>query len=538
MTRMSAASPEGRALSWTLAIVGAVTLARCLVLVLSPLDLYPDEAQYWWWAQSPAWGYFSKPPMIAWIIGLTTAAFGNAEWAIRIGSPVLHGATALLVYGIARKAGGPKSSLLAAIAYLTLPGIAWSSGLISTDVPLLFFWALALYAFLCGCEDASWGWPLVCGTALGLGLESKYAMLYFVPGALLAGTWSPRAGRFVFGTRGLVVLLLGLLLFAPNIAWNAGHAFPTVAHTETNADWSHRTYSLRGAASFLLGQFGVFGPLLMPGLIGAFWRLARQRERAPPELILAAFCVPPLLLVLIQAFIAGANANWAAPAFVSATPLAVAELARWWKGRVLAASFVLDGAVTFILALFLLRPDLADAVHAGNAFKRQEGWRQLGAQVAMAAEGQRYDFIAGDNRNVVAELLYYVRECPTPIREWTPTLDARDHFEMTMPLQSGAKHVLLAVEPSTARRVLATFDSASVVRRSVIAIGGGHFRPIDLYDAQNYRGRVPAPPQILQQSSAYVVKAPRRLEFIGFDLEMTRETSPLGKFASTRCELV
>lgn len=509
MTGATAAAPEGHAaFSWTVAIVAALTLARCLVLILSPLDLYPDEAQYWWWAQTPAWGYFSKPPLVAWIIWLTTFAFGNAEWAIRIGSPILHGASALLVYGIARRAGSPQLSLCAALAYLTVPGIAWSSGLISTDVPLLFFWALGLYAFLAACDDTRWRWPLLCGLALGLGLESKYAMLYFVPGALLAALWSPRARQVVLGTRGLAILLLGVLLLAPNLVWNAQHAFPTVAHTEANADWARSRFSFAGAATFLLGQFGVFGPLLMAGLIGALARLSRRRTRSDPELVMAAFFLPPLLLMLVQAFVAGANANWAATAFVSATPLAVFELARWWEGRALMLSFVLDGAVTLLLALFLLRPALADAVHAGNAFKREEGWRELGTEVASAAESSRYDTIAGDNRSVVAELLYYARPRRTPMGIWTRDLAIRDHFEMTMRLAPGTRRVLLAIEPRSAARVLATFDSASVVKRIVIGVGGGHFRAIDLYDAQDYRGPGVRPLSIPRQSSAYVGKAP------------------------------
>ncbi|MEO0674467.1 MAG: hypothetical protein AAFY32_05610, partial [Pseudomonadota bacterium] len=44
---------------------------RLIALGTSQLDLGPDETQYWFWAQSPAFGYFSKPPMIAWLIGAT-----------------------------------------------------------------------------------------------------------------------------------------------------------------------------------------------------------------------------------------------------------------------------------------------------------------------------------------------------------------------------------------------------------------------------------------------------------------------------------
>ncbi|HEY2445083.1 MAG TPA: glycosyltransferase family 39 protein [Rhizomicrobium sp.] len=471
----------------TLACVVAITLVRCAVLVLSPLDLYPDEAQYWWWAQTPDLGYFSKPPMIAWLIWLSTSVFGNAEWAIRIFSPLLHAATSLLIFAIARRSVTARLSLLAALAYLTLPGLSWSSGLISSDVPLLFFWAAALYAFLRGCDDENWCWPLLCGLSLGLGLESKYAMLYFPAGAVAAALVSANARRLVFGPHGVAILVVGLALLSPNILWNARHGFPTIAHTEANADWGRARYNVVSAVQFALGQFGVFGPLLMAGYIAALWRLGRGAS-TESERLLMAFSLPPLVLILIQSFVAGANANWAATAFIAATPLAVVELARWWQGRVLGISFAINGAAMLALWLFVLRPDAADAVGVGNAFKREEGWRQLGVAVARMGGGAPYDFIVADNRSLVAELLFYARARPSPIRVWTRDLRIRDHFEMTMRLAPGARHVLLALEPEGAARVLATFDSAKRLARVSIPVGGGHSRTVDLYEARDYRG--------------------------------------------------
>jgi hypothetical protein len=360
--------------------------------------------------------------------------------------------------------------------------------MISTDVPLLFFWALALYSFLRACEDARWRWPVLCGLAVGLGLESKYAMLYFVAGAGLAAAFAADARRLVAGWRGLVILAIALLILMPNIVWNADHGFPTVAHTEANADWARSRYSFGSAAGFLIGQLGVFGPILMAGLMAALWRLATAIPRPAPELILAAFCLPPLLLILIQSFVAGANANWAATAYIAATPLTVAELTRWWRGRALWASFIVNGAAMLALWIVLVWPAAADAIAVGNAFKREEGWRQLGAEVARTASEADYDFIAADNRSVVAELLYYARPRSVPVRAWARDLGIRDHFEMTMRLERGARRVLLAVEPGAAGRVLATFDSARAVRHVAIGVGGAHARVIDLYDARYYRG--------------------------------------------------
>lgn len=479
---------DRRYLDVVLIVIGIITAIRVAVLILSPLDLYPDEAQYWWWAQTPDWGYFSKPPVIAWVIWLTTAFFGDAEWAIRIGSPLLHAATALLVFGIARRTFDARVGLFSALAYLTTPGASYSSGLISTDVPLLFCWAVALYAFLRAMDDPRWRWAILAGIAFGFGLEAKYAMFYLLLCAGIAAVLSKDARRVVLSGRGAAILVIGLLLLLPNLLWNAAHHFPTVAHTEHNADWSAAKFKLSETLSFVGGQFGVFGPVLMVGLLLAFWKLARGPERPPKDLVLLAFCAPPLVLIIIQSFIAEANANWAATAYVAATPLAAAALMRIWQSRLLWISFAIDGLVMVMLWLILVSPSFADTIGVGNAFKRMEGWRQLGTEVAEQAGSGHYALISAANRSIMAELLYYAAPRTAFVRMWDKDLHDDDHFQMTLRLTAPAHRVLMVLSPQEAPFVLQSFDSNTLIDTVTIPIGGHRLRVTQLYDAQDYRG--------------------------------------------------
>ncbi|HTQ14028.1 MAG TPA: glycosyltransferase family 39 protein [Rhizomicrobium sp.] len=467
-----------------LLIVAALTLVRVIVLVVSPLQFYPDEAQYWWWAQTPDWGYFSKPPMIAWVIWLTTHLFGQSEWAARLASPLLHGATALLVYGIGRRCFDERTGFWSAVAYATLPGVSYSSGLISTDVPLLFFWAAGLYAFLRAMARPGWTWAIVCGGALGLGFETKYAMAYFFLCAGLAAFASTDARRLVLSLRGLVIVALALLLLMPNAAWNAAHGFPTVAHTGHNADWSHARYNAVSVLGFLGGQFGVFGPLMMAGLILALWRLKTGKAR-----LLACFSLPVIALIAVQSFISEANANWAAVAYVAATPLAVAALLWLWRGRMLWASLAFDGLAMAVLWAILVSPAFADRIGQGNAFKRQEGWRELGA--AVHRYGTDYPVIVAANRSVFAELLAYGGFGRERWRMWDKDTHDDDHFQMTMRLTPPAPHVLLLLTPDETGQVLPTFDSATRVATVVIPVGGHRTRTTLMFDAHGYRGPQP-----------------------------------------------
>ena len=71
---------------------------RVVIIVASPLEIGPDEAQYWRWSEKLDFGYYSKPPLIAWVIAASTAVFGDGEWAIRLLAPVLHGGAAFFLF--------------------------------------------------------------------------------------------------------------------------------------------------------------------------------------------------------------------------------------------------------------------------------------------------------------------------------------------------------------------------------------------------------------------------------------------------------
>ncbi len=481
--------PGGHAVRVTVCAIGIITLIRVGLLAATPLQLYPDEAQYWWWSQHPALGYFSKPPMIAWCIWLFTHIFGQSVWAIRLASPLFHAGTALLIYVIAELVNGRCLGLWSALAYATIPGVAYSSGLMTTDVPLLFCWALTLYALLKALEERGWRWTAVCGMAIGLGILAKYTMLFFVAGLLLAATMSTKIQRFLLSRRGLLVAAFAALLISPNIYWNWHHHFLTFRHTAADADWNSAAYSVRRMLYFILGQFGVFGPLLMVGFVIALWRLATSGRRSDAELLLAAMAMPPLLAVLVQSFISVANANWAAPTYISATPLAVMVLmeAPW----TLWASFVVDSAAMLLLWLFLIWPGAASALGQANAFKREEGWRRLGQEVTAAARSHHYDAIAAANRSLIAELTYYAPSRPAPLRAWDGNGIIANCFDMTMPLSGRDTYVLLALLPQEVRAVSPSFESVRLIRQLRIPVGGGITRTVMLYDARGYLVRHP-----------------------------------------------
>ena len=105
---------------------------------------------------------------------------------VRLPAPLFHAATGLILGAVAMRLSGRHAAIAVVAAYLTLPMVALGSLLISTDTILFPFWALALLAYVACLQGAGARMAFLGGVALGLGVLSKYAAVYFVPCAALA----------------------------------------------------------------------------------------------------------------------------------------------------------------------------------------------------------------------------------------------------------------------------------------------------------------------------------------------------------------
>jgi 4-amino-4-deoxy-L-arabinose transferase-like glycosyltransferase len=483
---------RGKALDpWTaiLDIALVLLILRILILLISPFNLGPDEAQYWSWSTQPDFGYFTKPPMIAWLIGGSTFIFGESEWAIRLTSPILHTLTTLMIYKIGALLYSPRIGFWSALTFATLPSVFFSSGLISTDTPLLFFWSTALYAFIRFERDGEMKWAALMGAAIGLGLMSKYAMVYFILclALYLIGTRHARALLasprlyLAFGIAGLVVL--------PNLIWNMNSGFATFTHTAANANWQGDMFNPDRMFDFLLGQMGVFGPILFPALLIGAWLAIRSKAGAADRMLLF-FSLPILVIATTQGFLSRANANWAATTYIAATLFTVAFIARSTRPGFLKGSLGLHLALAAWFYMLIGVPGAIEATGASNAFKRVRGWDEIGATVVARSEDAPYTAIMGDNRLITAELLYYARPRTVAIAYWDADLHPTHHYELTIPLQvSQGGRVLLVSRSANPKGLFEHFSSTQFLETVEVVTGKGKSQKVHLFDLTGYKGR-------------------------------------------------
>ncbi len=472
--------------------LGALLLVRLVALMLNATDLFFDEAQYWSWGKEPAFGYFSKPPLIAWIIGATTKLCGDSTFCVRLPAPILHTATAAVIFWIGRRFISVTVGFWASLAFATLPGITLSSGIISTDVPLLLCWALALWAYLELLETARW-WPaILLGIAFGVGLNAKYAMAFFVLSAGVHMAIAPTARRLLADPRLWVGLGLGALLILPNMAWNLSNKFATFAHTADNAKWGGALLNIGKGFEFAGAQLGVFGPILFVALVSIAWR--GWRERLPDrERLLLSFTLPVLLLITAQAFVSRAHANWAAVAYVAGTLLVTSALLRLGQSFWLKRSLALHLAIAALLSVGLAGAGRFTLSGVGDPFQRLLGWKGLVDNTSAIIEqasvaGKPYKAVFADDRSITAELLYYMRSGKTPVRAWREDGRPRDHYELTRPFNDPAQvPVLLVSVRRDATNITKHFQSAELVAEHKIPAGLGEPRTVRFYALSGFK---------------------------------------------------
>jgi len=432
--------------------IGLLTLYRVILLAFSQAELFVDEAQYWLWGQSLEFGYYSKPPLIGWVIrAVTDVAGSDARFWVRLPAPLLHGATAWIILLIARRFSAGWGPVLVAMAYLSMPGIAVGALLFSTDTVMLPFYALALLLYLDLTGRSSGLRALAMGAALGLGMMAKYAAIYFVLGAGLTALLVPmmRIAR----RDALLAALAFAVVVSPNVWWNVVNGFSTVSHTMDNVDWVRDAGAQpfvpnwSGLAEFVAGQFGFFGPVLF-----AVWLVLLPvvlRRGTPLQRMFLWFSLPVVALVCGQALASRAYANWAAPAYVAASLLVVPALMRGgrWRRWVLGLSFAINGAIALALPLATTQAQRLSLDGDRLLLSRYVGRADLSEAVFQQAQDAGLLVIVAQNRDVLADLMYREGGRGLTIYSTPPQGRAMNHYAKSYPLaQTTTGPVLFVTE--------------------------------------------------------------------------------------------
>jgi len=394
-----------------LGLIAAITVWRLGAAWLLPVT--QDEAYYFDWSRTLAWGYFDHPPGVA-LLGLGTLLAPGSALMARLGTVAASTATLLFLAALYRRCGMRESRdllLATIISFATLPGLA--GGLITTpDSALALCWAAALHEGVAALTGDRRRW-LSAGLATGIGLLCKYTMVLIGPVFLWALLRAdPRALRTPWPYLGA---LLALLAFSPNILWNAhndwvtmrfqfGHGFSTetgqlldnslpppigtgtrVAQAEEPFTTSER---IEGVLGYLGTQAGLWGMLLIPLAAPATWRRRDPSLRTEiagtldpkARTLLGTAALFPLLFFGLVASFSEVEPNWPGVYLMAAAPFAAVVLRPVVKWALAAAAANVLVATLYVLHGATSALPLPDSQQ--RILRETHGYRELAQRVA------------------------------------------------------------------------------------------------------------------------------------------------------------
>ena len=401
-----------------LGVFALFSLARA---ALAPaFGLMPQSAYYFTaYAEHPALSYYDHPPMIGWLLLLSSSLVGDGLLAVRGAVFLTTLGTQWAVFVLARRLAGEEAASRALVLF-TGGGVALLLSFIAVpDVPLLLFWTLALLALHRALfqdevqdeldEEVQAGGPaprrgawLAAGAFMGAAFLSKYTALFLQGGLVLHLLLCRAHRRRLLTPWPWAALAVAQLVSLPVYLWNARHG------------WASFRYQLMGRAAEsrfdpddLLGFVAGQAAILLPVAFGAFaWaagrevvRLVRERSLPPRASFLVAFSVPLAATCLALSVVTWVKSNWPMPAYVTGFVLAAGVAGR----RAVRWHVATGVALLAVAAVQLVGYPVPVRSH-----DTWYGWRDVAGQVEELAERHPDSFLfAADGYKTTAELRFH-----------------------------------------------------------------------------------------------------------------------------------
>ncbi|TYC62436.1 glycosyltransferase family 39 protein [Rhodobacterales bacterium] len=387
-------------------------LTAVKVFAAANAHLVEDEAYYRIWGLYPALSYYDHPPMIGWWIAAGQAVFGDTIFAVRV-LVVLSGLVGSLALWRTAAILFDKYVAGWSVLFLNTSLIVGIGGILATpDAPSVFFWGLSLWALAELCHSRNANWWLVVGLMAGLGLLSKYSVLFLGAGIVLWLLWVPDARRWLRSWQLWAGGALAILLFAPVLWWN--HAHDWVSFYKQFGRAGGTGFTSRYIFEFLGALVGLINPLLAILTILGAARLTRGmlRREAPASLLILTVA-PFLAYLLYHSLHARVQANWPAPLFPAFALMAgvfVADLSR--RGSILrklaVAGVVLGAAIAVVVQVHAVHPFSGALARKDPTFQLR-GWPEIGASLQRLAAENNAAFVLTNSYGLNAQLDFLFR---------------------------------------------------------------------------------------------------------------------------------
>lgn len=290
----AAALPPRQPVATLVVLLAAVKLALHLATnAFTPYGIHRDELLYLAMGRHLQLWRMDFPPLIALLAEAQRAALGDSLLSIRLAATLAGTLVLVLAALVARELGGGLFAQAAA-ALGVLSGVLFlrTASLFQPVVFDQLWWTLALYALLRLARTGSRRWWLAVGLACGVGLLTKFSILFF-GAALFLAVLLTRRRRDLATPWPWAALALALAIGSPSLVGQVRLGFPVMGSME---DLRHSQLAHVEYADFLLGQVMMIGPAILLAAAGAVWLLV---GRARAFRIVGWTCVLAVLILML-----------------------------------------------------------------------------------------------------------------------------------------------------------------------------------------------------------------------------------------------
>ena len=382
---LSPAPADVRPRTATVALVAiASVVAVAHLLTNSRYGFHRDELQFLMNARHLDWGYVAYPPLDPFLERIALSLFGLSLVGLRLFSVIAQWIAVLMSGVMARDLGGGRLAQVAAAVCVALSPLPLFNG---TEFQYTSFdflwWVLIAWGVIRLLRSENPRWWLAIGAFTGLGVMTKYAIVFYIAG-ILGGFLFTRARRYLLSPYFYGALGITILIALPNILWQVQHHF--ISYTFLH-HIHVRDVGEGRANGFLRDQFWICtnlfsAPLWIAGAAGFFFS---RRYRA-----LGWMALIPVALF----FVSKGRGYYTAGVYPMLMAMGGVQAERWlatlkagWRYSLEALFFTaVVGAGAYISAIILpiaSSGPLMRFAFANNGDLREEtGWEQIVQTVA------------------------------------------------------------------------------------------------------------------------------------------------------------
>lgn len=498
------AAEDRKANLWFVALFALFTCAQAAAIALSPLGLAPDEAHYWEWSRRLDLSYYSKGPLVAVLIRMSTSLLGDTQFAVRLPALVCFSLFSLVFYLFIQRIYSSRAALVSWIALRSTLMFVQMGVVMTTDAPAALFWLLALVcAYAAAIEEWRWSWLLV-GLFIGLGFLAKYTVILLYAGLLLTLFLCPMLRSHLRSWQLYAGVAICAFVISPVLWWNAQHGWVNFAH---NAGHVVRDSGFAIRPGYFLellgGQLGLVGPLLFVGLCLALWDGWKAFREGDARAGFFLWSSAPLIVLTVGvSWWKRVYANWPLPIYIGALALLVHIVLLRKRGVLTRFQGLIKPAIALNLALTVLAhlPFLGVTLGVSGKYlttKKLVGWQELGTTVD-AALGSSGRFVLADDYEVASEIAFYT---PSRPRVYCDYLDDRrmNQYDIWQGLQheGGKDAIIVLKDPNKITQLASRFASIEpVLPHPSLAVrySNSALSSFYLFRGNRYDGSLPAIP--------------------------------------------